>query len=519
MARLDKEKLTIRLATHQDIPALVEISRRLYPNDPFIPEQIAGQISIFPEGQFVAVYDGRVVGHCVTFVIDGDIALKPHTWEEITGNGFASRHNPDGDYLYGMEIYIDTDHRGLRIGQRLYDSRKRLCQDMKLQGIVFGGRIPGYSKRKNKVGGPENYVEQVRSRRIRDQVINFQLANGFEIIGVIPNYLPMDKESEGYATHMIWRNPLAPEPVSKETAQRGRLQRSVRVATVQFQVRQIESEEQFERQIEYFVDVAADYRADFITFPELVTSPLLSIGEGKVTSGAAIREMTKYTQRYLKFMQELAISYNVNIIGGSHPTLTGVDEDIHNISYIFLRDGSIHAQEKLHPTPPERYWWNIKGGDGLQAIQTDCGPIGVLIGYDSEFPETARFLADQGALIVFVPFCTDERQSYMRMRYCCQARAVENQFYVVMSGVVGTLPDVEDMDINYAESCILTPCDFAFARDGVAATAAPNTEMIAFADLQVENLILSRNAGTVQNLKDRRFDLYRVGWGANKGKA
>src|SRR5688500_9727240 len=108
MARLDKEKLTIRLASHQDIPALVELSRKLYPHDHFIPEMLAGQMSIFPEGQFVAVYDGNVVGHCVTFIIDGEIALKPHGWDEITGNGFASRHDPDGDYLYGMEVYIDT---------------------------------------------------------------------------------------------------------------------------------------------------------------------------------------------------------------------------------------------------------------------------------------------------------------------------------------------------------------------------------------------------------------------------
>ncbi len=115
-----------------------------------------------------------------------------------------------------------------------------------------------------------------------------------------------------------------------------------------------------------------------------------------------------------------------------------------------------------------------------------------------------------------MPFCTDERQSYMRVRYCCQARAVENQVYVVMAGVVGTLPDVEDMDINYAESCILTPCDFAFARDGIASTAAPNSEMIAFADLQLENLIFGRNSGTVQNLKDRRFDLYRIEWPQSK---
>ena len=143
---------------------------------------------------------------------------------------------------------------------------------------------------------------------------------------------------------------------------------------------------------------------------------------------------------------------------------------------------------------------------------TDCGPIGVLICYDSEFPELPRHLVDQGAQILFVPFCTDERQSYLRVRYCCQARAVENQCYVVMSGNVGNLPNVENMDIQYAQSCILTPCDMPFARDGVAADTTPNVEMVAFADLRMEDLATARQSGTVQNLRDRRFDLYSVNW-------
>ena len=190
--------------------------------------------------------------------------------------------------------------------------------------------------------------------------------------------------------------------------------------------------------------------------------------------------------------------------------------DIHNVSYVFLRDGSVHAQSKIHPTPDERYWWNIKGGDRVDTIDTDCGPIGVLVCYDSEFPELARSLADQGAFLIFVPFCTDERRGYLRVRYCCHARAIENQLYVILSGVVGNLPKVENMDIHYAESCILTPCDFAFARDGVAADTAANTETIAFADLRLADLRVARQSGTTRNFMDRRFDLYRVVWSDKK---
>ncbi len=225
----------------------------------------------------------------------------------------------------------------------------------------------------------------------------------------------------------------------------------------------------------------------------------------------AIAKLSGYTQAPKEFMSHLAVRYNINIIAGSHPVKNEKDQ-IENVCLTFLRDGSIHSRAKLHVTPSERYWWDIKGGNEASPIMTDCGPIGIMICYDAEFPEIARHLVDQGAQILFVPFCTDTRQSFLRVRACAQARTIENQCFVVMSGNVGNLPGVDNMDIQYAQSCILTPCDFMFARDGIAADTTPNVEMVAVADLRIENLMNGRNAGSVQNLKDRRFDLYTVNW-------
>jgi predicted amidohydrolase/GNAT superfamily N-acetyltransferase len=508
MATLQKSKLVIAKATFADIPQIVELSQKIYADMALKPEHIKGQIRHFPEGQFVAKYDDKVVGYCATFRIKGAIAKQQHTWREITGDGFASRHDPNGDYLYGMEVFVDKAYRGLRIGQRLYDERKNVCQALELNGIIFGGRMPGFYRQKDMTA--EEYVDKVQSKVLRDPVINFQVRNGSVILGILKNYLTSDRESRGYAVHMLWKNPLREDTEYKQLA-KGRKSGSVRVAAVQFQARKVESFDQFIHQVEYFVDVATDYRSDFVLFPELLTIPLLSAEKNKLSPQESILKVTEYTKPFVDTMQSLALSYNINIIGGSHPTLVAPDE-IQNISYIFLRDGSVHSQPKLHPTPNEKHWWNIKGGNQLKAIDTDCGPIGVLICYDAEFPEAARYLADQGALIIFVPFCTDEKQGYQRVRYCSQARAIENQLFVVMAGMVGNLPDVENMDIHYAESAIITPCDFPFSPDGVAASSAPNTEMIVFADLRLEDLILSRNSGTVTNFKDRRFDLYRVDW-------
>ncbi|MBI1398519.1 carbon-nitrogen hydrolase family protein [Hyphomonas sp.] len=508
-----KSKLVIRNATPKDIPALLPLYEKAYGvGFGYTADQIAGQINRFPDGQFVAEFEGRIVGHCVTFIISSSVAMAQHTWNEITGGGFAARHDPDGDMLYGMDVLVDSEFRRLRIGQRFYKIRQDLCQWHELKGIMFGGRIPGYHRHAKQYPNPADYVEAVRESKLRDPVLSFQLRQGFEVIGVLKNYMAEDLESGTHATQMLWRNPLAQEKIkAKPGSGNTSLPERVRVATVQFQMRRINLIDDFEQQVEYFVDIASDYRADFVTFPELFTLQLLSLENKPLGPVESIQKISEYTPRFIAFMEKLAVAYNINIIGGSHPSEMA-DGDIHNVAYIFLRDGSVHTQEKLHPTPSEQSWWNIKGGEGNHVIQTDCGPIGVMICYDSEFPEVARHLVDQGALMLFVPFCTDERRGYLRVRYCCQARAIENQCYVVMSGVVGNLPNVENMDIHYAESCILTPSDFAFSRDGVAADTAANTETIALADLSLSDLLTARQSGAVRNLKDRRFDLYRVAW-------
>ena len=511
----NKARLEVRPAKPEDTRAIADLVRRAYDDLPaYTHGEIRGQINNYPEGCFIAKLDGKLVGYCASMRLSERVAFSNGSWDEITGNGFGSRHNAKGAWLYGYEMCVDPKVRGTRIGRRLYEERRTVAERLDLSGIVFGGRMPNLAKamrrKTNTVAGPEEYVQKVLDGKLHDPVLRFQLANGFEPSGILKNYLPEDKESKAYAVRMVWRNPY----VDADQPKKHRIPRdveSVRIATCQLQARAVSDFDEFMRQVEYFVDVAADYEADFIVFPELFTLMLLSFEEKELSPLEAIEALSRYTPKIRKALSDMALSFNINIIGGSHPTRMP-DGDIHNIAYVCLRDGSIHTQEKIHPTPNEAYWWNIKGGDSIDAIPTDCGPIGVLICYDSEFPELARRLVDEGARIIFVPFCTDSRQGYMRVRYCSAARAIENQCFVVMSGNVGNLPNVANMDIQYAQSCILTPCDFPFARDGIAAEATENVETLTISDVNLADLSWARAEGTVQNLADRRFDLYRIEW-------
>ncbi|MCB1112903.1 MAG: GNAT family N-acetyltransferase [Chlamydiales bacterium] len=507
-----KPNLIIRNAKIKDIPDIQALCRKVYPKkDRYTQAELRGQISRFREGQFVAVLNDEIVGYCASLVTTEKKAMRRHTWQDITGNAYCSTHNPKGDFLYGVEVFVDPDYRGIRIGERFYRERTRLCKDLGLKGIAFGGRMPLLRKKYKQVGSPEVYLQQVLDKKIRDPVINFQMRQGFEILGIIKDYLPEDQASMGCAIHMVWRNPnfAAQEAMSSE--KRVNKTETIRVAAVQYMQREISSFSEFKKIITYFVDVVHDYRCDFVLFPELFTLQLLSIEATKLPPEEAILKLTSYTDKLKDFFQDLAVKYNTNIIAGSHPVKTSKDI-VQNITFIFLRDGTIHEQAKIHPTPDEKYWWNTTGGNRLEPIETDCGTIGVLICYDSEFPELARHLVDQGADLLFVPFCTDQREGYLRVRYCCHARAVENQCYVILAGNVGNLPKVRSMDIQYGQSCILTPCDFAFARDGIAADSTPNVETVIFADLNLNSLYESRMSGSVINLSDRRHDLFRVVW-------
>jgi predicted amidohydrolase len=282
----------------------------------------------------------------------------------------------------------------------------------------------------------------------------------------------------------------------------------VRICVVQYSMKKIATFDDFKSQCEFFVDVAADYNSDFVLFPELLTTQLLSTFK-ESDSVEAVRKLSKFTPQYIKMFKDLAVQFKVNIIGGSH----FVEEagKIYNIAFLFRRDGSVARQYKVHVTPSERKWWGVSGGHNIGVLNTDCGKVAILICYDSEFPEMARIVAEKGANIIFVPFSTDDRHGYLRVKYCSQARAVENQLYVAIAGLVGNLPHARNMDdIRYAQSGIFTPSDFPFSRDGIAGECAPNIETVVVADVDLEVLKRNRQSGTVLQRQDIRRDIYQT---------
>jgi predicted amidohydrolase/GNAT superfamily N-acetyltransferase len=457
--------------------------------------------SIFPKGQVVIKIDGNIAGCALSLVVDYDKIDDHHTYADIiTGDKFKN-HDPDGDILYGIDVFIKPEYRGLRLGRRLYDYRKEICEDLNLKGIVFGGRMPNFHNHKELT--PKEYIEKVKRKEIHDPVLNFQISNDFHPVRVLKGYLEGDTASNEYAVLMEWDNIY----YTKKSKKVSTVKTVVRLGLIQWQMRTYNSLEELMQQVEYFVDSVAAYRSDFALFPEFFNAPLMA-KFNHMHEPDAIRELAKYTKVIVEKMQQLSISYNINIITGSMPELIG--DKLFNVGYLCRRDGSLERYEKIHVTPDEAKIWGMQRGHKLQTFETDAGKIGILICYDSEFPELSRLLADEGMDILFVPFLTDTQNGYSRVRLCAQARAIENECYVAIAGSVGNLPNVNNMDIQYAQSAVFTPCDFSFPSNGIKAEATTNTEMILVADVDLSLLRELHSFGAVKNLKDRRKDVYDV---------
>jgi len=499
-------RLTLRQTRLEDYPGICEIMERVYPDldGAWSLDQFTSQVTRFPDGQICIEDNGKVVAAAISLIVEYRRFGDQHSYWQITGNGYLTTHDPDGDTLYGVDIFVHPDYRGLRLGRRLYDARKELCEKLNLRAIVAGGRIPGYAKVADQMT-PQQYVEKVKNHEITDPILTFQLANDFHVRKIITDYLPADGKSGAYATLIEWLNIYYEEQEKVIGGSRS----DVRVGVVQWQMRPTATLGDLFLQIEYFVDAVSGYRADAVLFPEFFNGPLM--GQFNQENPAeAVRSLAEFTEAIREEMVRLALAYNINIIAGTMPEYR--DGVLRNVSYLCRRDGTWDHQHKVHVTPDEVSFWGLQGGDEVKVFDTDFGKIGILICYDVEFPELPRIMADQGLQILFVPFWTDTKNAYLRVRRCAQARAIENECYVVISGSVGNLPKVENMDMQYSQAAVFTPSDFAFPHDAVAAEATPNTEMTLIVDLDLDNLKELRSHGSVRNLRDRRRDLYEVVW-------
>ncbi|CCK80035.1 carbon-nitrogen hydrolase family protein [Desulfobacula toluolica] len=502
-----KHKLKTRHLRLDDYSVLYDLSNKVYKDiaSPWTEAQVNRLIKLFPEGQICIEDKGKPVAIALSLIIDFSLFGDQHSYNQIVRDGTFKSHDPEGDYLYGIDISVNPEYQGMRLGRRLYDARRELAENLNLKGILLGGRIPDYHKYSKEMKA-QQYILKVKNRELYDPVLTFQLSNDFHVRNLLDDYWPEDLQSRGNAVLLEWINIY----YQKKTKLIGKTKSIARLGVVQWKMRRFDTFEDFMQQVEFFIDTVSDYKADIILFPELLNAPLIHTYEGN-NPADAMRMLASYTEDMRMLMTEMALSYNINIVTGSVPQLRD-DGKLYNVSFLCKRDGTWDSQEKLHITPEEATDWGFSGGHDLKVFDTDVGKIGILICYDVEFPELARLQALKGVKILLVPFWTDTKTAYLRVRRCAQARAIENEYYVAISGSVGNIPKVETMGIQYSQSAIFTPSDFSCPHDAIASEATPGIETTLIANLDLDLIKEIRAMGSVLNAENRRTDLYELRW-------
>ena len=494
-------QIDIRKLAIEDYDELKETMQKAYPamsENIWSKKSIQKLIRIFRDGQICITVDGKIAAVALSLIVQYELYGDDHTYKEITGNYTFNTHSETGNVLYGIEVFVDPEFRKLRLARRLYDVRKELCETLNLKSIMVGGRIPNYHLYSSELS-PRAYIQKVRNKEIYDPVLSFQLANNFLPVRILKNYLPEDQHSEQNAVLLQWNNIYySKKPNTMQDS-------VIRLGLVQWQMRHFKNLDAFFEQVEFFVNVMADYKSDFIMFPELFNTPLLA-PFNHLSERESMFKLAELTEEIKQKLSEFAIGYNINIVGGSMPLVE--NGELYNISYLLHRDGKIDEHRKIHITPNEKKYYGMKGGNEIKVIDTDCGKVGLVICYDVEFPELPRILADQGMKILFVPYLTDTQNAYTRVRHCAAARAIENECYVAIAGCVGNLPGVNNMDIQFGQAAVFTPSDFAFLSNAIKGEATPNTETTLIVDVDLNLLKELHHYGAVRTMTDRRLDLY-----------
>lgn len=163
-------------------------------------EHYLNHIRIFPEGQFVAVKNSQVIG--MTTTIRYHLHLGDHhTFNDVFDKGFLNTHEPDGEWLYGMDIGTHPNFRGMGIAKYLYEARHETVRKLGLKGQYTYGMLSGYGAVKEKMSAAF-YYEQVIQNKMKDPTVSRQMKSGFKPYGLVPGYVD-DPVCDGYCALLI----------------------------------------------------------------------------------------------------------------------------------------------------------------------------------------------------------------------------------------------------------------------------------------------------------------------------
>lgn len=279
----------------------------------------------------------------------------------------------------------------------------------------------------------------------------------------------------------------------------------MRVSSHQFSIKPLDSDNEFWDRVEIVTKSAKENNSDLLLFPEYFSLSWYTFGYTFGKSGDFRDILIKEKDKEIEFLErfhKLSNSQNIVIVAGTNPHLEG--DTIFNRSWIFRPHKGPLFQDKVHMTRFEAEEWKISPGclNDHTTFMVNEALCSVAICYDVEFPTYTAKAAKAGVGVILVPTCTDDVHGYWRVRHCSEARAIENQCYVVTSSLVGGNPNFQEISSHYGGGAVFTPCDVDFPEGGLLAVSKINREETLHEFLDLSKIHNIRKSGTVLNLQD-----------------
>lgn len=283
----------------------------------------------------------------------------------------------------------------------------------------------------------------------------------------------------------------------------------MKVAAWAYPIEQLASFEAWCTKLNAGLAEAASRGARLCVLPEYAAMELTSLlaADEQATLATQLVGMQRLLADYDRACREAAMTAGLAIVAGSFP-VQQADGTFRNRLLVIGPDGTGAPIEKLQMTRFERELWGISPGNAQAVVDLGEGlRLGVAICYDAEFPLIARRLAVAGANVLAVPSCTDGLAGYHRVRVAAQARALENQCYVIQAPTVGIAPWSIALDENVGAAGVFAPSDRGFPADGVVALGRLDAGEVLVTEIDLGLVDEVRRDGQV--LGHRDWDLPR----------
>lgn len=273
----------------------------------------------------------------------------------------------------------------------------------------------------------------------------------------------------------------------------------VKIACIQIAPFYRDVDANLEKAERYILEASAN-GANLLVLPEIFNVGSPGVNRQQAYEQAEPVPSGKTSQWMLKLAKENGV-----YICGSIIEVDGVK--LYNTAILVGPEGFVGKFRKLHLCTHENYYYE-PGDLGIPVFWTPIGRIAMLICKDTNFPETVRIAALQGADILLVPFAGGDWMTakgypegmHTTIPASCMYNSSVNHIYIVGCNRTGNCNGYQS-----AGQSIITN-----AFGGISAPIAPyDKEIVLYAEVDLSE---SRRKGSRDRtggyMSDRRTDLY-----------